>query len=354
MVYYSAVIGGWSAFVGWFIAELAFFGGGAWSVIFMAGFVGAAIGAGLAIVSGLSNGQWKQQVVRSLPGLGGGFLGGAIGGALGDFLFSFGIPRFVGWMIMGMGIGVVEGLYERSKTKIRNGLIGGGLGGMGGGLMFGVVGSLFADTGQGMASRAIGFVILGIFIGAMIGLVQVVLKDAWLTVLDGYRAGRQLILSQNMTVLGRSEYCPLPFIGAANSDLELEHVHIYRNDNGTFDADDPGSQVGTLLNGQKLSSRQSLKDGDIIRLGGNYIRFSERSGGGESGDVKAAPGPQKAVFAPPPPKAAPPKAPPASPAPKREVPKSPPAAPKSDPRPPSPPSGEGGIRPVPPPPPPPK
>jgi len=64
-------------------------------------------------------------------------VGGAVGGLLGDILFtSFHLPRAFGWMIMGAGIGVVEGIYERSPAKLRNGLIGGAIGGLAGGFLF--------------------------------------------------------------------------------------------------------------------------------------------------------------------------------------------------------------------------
>ena len=100
--------------------------------------VGGAIGAGLNLVAGMANAQWKQQVKRVVPGFLAGGLGGAIGGFVGDILFTSlppAAPR-LGWMIMGAGIGVVEGLYERSPAKLRNGLIGGAVGGLIGGFLF--------------------------------------------------------------------------------------------------------------------------------------------------------------------------------------------------------------------------
>ena len=129
---------------------------------------------------------------------------------------------------MGLGIGAVDGLYERSNSKIRNGLIGGGIGGLLGGLLFDPIQNLITSQ-SGMSSRATAFVILGICIGAMIGFTQVVLKEAWLTVLDGYRAGRQLILGQVVTYLGRGDHLPLPFLGPMNLELETEHVKITRS-----------------------------------------------------------------------------------------------------------------------------
>jgi hypothetical protein len=50
LIYYSAIIGGWSAFVGWLVSELLINrgegGGGRFSVALTCAIVGAAIGAG--------------------------------------------------------------------------------------------------------------------------------------------------------------------------------------------------------------------------------------------------------------------------------------------------------------------
>ena len=228
LVYYSAIIGGWAALLGWLIAEVLFFrlgsAGGRSVVAIVGGIVGEAVGTGLSLVAGMANAQWKQMAMRLMPGLVGGALGGAAGSFLGDLLFeSVGFPRAIGWAFVGMGIGVADGIYERSGSKIRNGLIGGALGGLLGGFLFDPIQRLIS-SGSGMSSRAAAFVILGICIGALIGLTQVVLKHAWLTVLDGYRTGRQLILSQAITTIGRAEHLPLPFLGPNNQDLELEHL----------------------------------------------------------------------------------------------------------------------------------
>ena len=236
-----------------------------------------AIGVGISIVPSLANAQWKQLLPSSLPGLIGGLLGGGCGSIVGDALYSLlGFPRALGWMIMGLGIGVAEGIYERSPVKIRNGLIGGGLGGLIGGVLFDPILN-WIQSGTGMSSRATAFVILGLSIGALIGLVQVVLKDAWLTVVDGYRSGRQLILIQPVTTLGRADYLASPFGGEMSRDVEPEHARIRRESNGTFTLEDIQSRVGTRLNGQVIQAAATLKDGDFIKLGSNLIRFNLRS-----------------------------------------------------------------------------
>jgi hypothetical protein len=104
----------------------------------------------------------------------------------------------------------------------------------------------------------------------------VVLRQAWLTVLDGYRAGRQLILSQPRVMLGRGDHLSLPFIGPMNRDLESEHVMLTRQAGGAYLVEDNHTRLGTRLNNQPLLQPTLLKDGDVIKFGGNFVRFNER------------------------------------------------------------------------------
>ncbi|HVX64514.1 MAG TPA: FHA domain-containing protein [Pirellulales bacterium] len=279
LVYYSALIGGWAALAGWALAELLFFRSGnplgRVSVAAIGAMVGGAIGAGLAVVAGMANGRWQDFVRRGLPGLLGGALGGAAGSLLGDVLYSLGLPRALGWMIVGLAIGSSEGLYERSASKLRNGLVGGALGGLLGGFLFDPI-QRWIEHGSGMSSRATAFVILGVAIGALVGLAQVVLRQAWLTVLDGYRSGRQLILSQPRIMLGRGDHLSLPFIGPMNRDLESEHVMLTRQAGGAYLVEDNHTRLGTRLNNQPLLQPTLLKDGDVIKFGSNFVRFNER------------------------------------------------------------------------------
>lgn len=279
LVYYSAILAGWGAFIAWLIAESAVLGRIPFEVVITAAIVGGAIGCAVNVASGLGGGGIDAIFRRALPGLLGGAAGGAVGGLLGDAAYSFGLPRGLGWMLMGVGIGVVEGVQEKSLNKIRNGLIGGTLGGLVGGFLFDPIQAV-VSSGSGMSSRATAFVVLGLAIGAGIGLAQVVLKDAWLTVLDGYRPGRQLILSRPITTLGRAEHLPLPFMGSMNTDLAPEHVRISRQQTGAFTIEDVSGGMRASLNRQPIASVMKLNDGDVIKLGSNLIRFNERSSRG--------------------------------------------------------------------------
>jgi hypothetical protein len=280
LIYYSVLVGGWAAFGGWLLSEMLCADvkpeAETLKLLFRAGLGGAAIGLGLNVVAGMCNAQWRQLLRRAGPGLLGGGIGGIVGGLSGNFLYErAGLPRAIGWMILGLAVGIVEGLYEKSPRKIRNGLIGGALGGLLGGMLFDPV-VRWTATDSGMTGRACSLVLLGMAIGGAISLAQVVLTEAWLTVLDGYRTGRQLSLTQPLTTLGRSDNLPMPFLGPMNTELEPEHLRIWRRPGGSYALEDNHSRLGTRLNNQPVTEVVPLQDGDVIRLGRNLVRFNQR------------------------------------------------------------------------------
>ncbi len=319
LVYYSAMISAWAAFLGWGVSEIArpltdvdrattsktvvvlleFLG-----IALTSATIGGAIGVGLNVLGGMANGRWRLLARRALPGLLGGSLGGIAGGMVGGVMFYYGLSRAIGWMVLGLGVGVVEGIYDRSFRKIRNGLIGGAIGGLLGGLLFDLIYSLKL-TDSGRSSRAAAFVVLGLMIGAAIGLAHVVFRVAWLTVVDGYRTGRQLELTQPVTILGRGDHLPLPFLGPTNKDLDAEHLTIRRMPDGSYCLEDNRSKLGTRLNSQPVAGSTPLNDGDVIRLGTNLVRFNERRHRtGEAAPVGVTS--PSAPSAPPPPPSPPP------------------------------------------------
>ena len=295
LIVWSSLIGGWSAFFGWLFSEtiLHLWIQNEFVAILMATLVAIPIGGGICCASGLTNPRVEILVKRLLLGFAGGLVGGLLGSGLGACIFfpaaltkmSFIIfaGRIIGFSVIGIGIGagigVSEGIVDRSFNKMRNGLIGGVVGGFLGGLFFGVV-SLLAGS---ITSRAVSFVLLGLCIGLFIGLAQVILKQAWITVEAGFRPGRQIILGQDLITMGTSEKSSLIFIAFGAKGVEPTHLKITKQPDGRYLLEDNQSRSGTLLNGQPIGAPTSLRDGDAIQLGVNVVRFNDRV---KHGDAK--------------------------------------------------------------------
>src|SRR5207237_7544683 len=130
-----------------------------------------------------------------------------------------------GWAVTGLLIGSAVGTFDvltrltkredwsGARRKLRNGLLGGVVGGaVGGGLSL-LIGGLGLSVFRGKdrdllwSPTAIGFLVLGLSIGLLIGLAQVLLREAWVRVQVGFRAGRELILSKPEVTIGRAEPC---------------------------------------------------------------------------------------------------------------------------------------------------
>jgi hypothetical protein len=247
----------------------------------MATIVAIAIGGGVSMASGLTNPKLANLGKRLLLGFAGGLLGGLFASMLGGCVFFFFeqitflgfASRVFGWILTGVAVGVTEGIFDRNLKKIRNGLIGGAIGGLLAGLLFVPISLI---TRSPMSSRAFAFVLLGLFIGFFIGLAQVILKEAWLTVEAGFRPGRQMILGSDLVTMGTSEKSSLIFIAYGAKGVEPTHLAITKAPEGHYLLEDNKSRTGTLINGQPVTGPTPLKDGDAIQFGVNVVRFNER------------------------------------------------------------------------------
>lgn len=297
-IYYCALCGGWAAFLGWAIgiglasaarSELA-------QDLLMGTFLGLTVALALGVtdaVWNLSGHRYGQIVTRGLfIGLVGA-LAGLIGTAIGSALFSLTnveVLRIAGWVVVGVLIGASVGLYDfvaRRRAgdrsggglrKLLNGVIGGTLGGGVGAVLFvllrNAMGSLLGKPPSDLLSgSAIGFVALGACIGLFIGLAQVILKEAWIEIEVGRRAGRQMILSKDETTIGRAEGCDVGLFG--DSGVEKNHARIVL-DGGRYLLADAGTPGGTFLNDERVARPTPLRSGDAIRVGACVLRFGER------------------------------------------------------------------------------
>ena len=289
-IYYCALGGGWAAFLAWGLLAImgvaTVEGKTTGQVAIIGAFLGLFVAAAIGLVDGILNSTGTERYLRALISGGIGFVGGALGSLLGTALFAAGNEQMiwlvVGWMVAGLLIGAASGLFDllraalakrdmgQSVRKSLNGVYGGLLGGLFGGLPFGL---LLTSNALPLSGLAIGLTILGICIGLMVALAQVFLKEAWILVESGRRAGRQLMLSKDETTIGRAEACDLGLFG--DNAIEKLHARILLTKN-RYVLDDAETPGGTFLNDVRVSRPTPLKDGDAIRVGGCVLRFGEK------------------------------------------------------------------------------
>lgn len=299
-VYYSALCGGCAAYIGWLVGWLAVGSGSDANLTLDMGIVGLWLGVLVALGLGLVDAVWNvplRQVgqvglrVSMAVALGG--LGGLVGGLMGQALVSWsGAFKVLGWTITGLLIGASLGAYDivsvlmsaqdtrSARGKVWKGAIGGTVGGLLGGILFVWLATAWAHIFEGKAiqtlwsPRATGFVALGLCIGLAIGLAQVILKEAWIKVEQGFRSGRQMILSKAETTIGRAESCDIGLFG--DQSVQPLHARILSQGAGyvLFDA---GTPSGTFVNGQKCAPSAPLRSGDVIQVGDSVLRFNERA-----------------------------------------------------------------------------
>jgi hypothetical protein len=296
-VYYCALCGGCAAYVGWALGRFVA-GGGLVDAAVKGLFLGLVVALVLGLVDSLwtfAPGQVGRYAPRVLLALVGGALGGLLGGLIGQLFLGWSrAPALVvlgwllGWTITGLLVGSSLGVYDMlarlvrgedlrgAGRKVRNGLLGGALGGFLGAALFLLLkaawGRLFREelADQLWSPSATGFVVLGLCIGLLIGLAQVLLKVAWVRVEAGFRRGRELILAKPEVTIGRAESCDIGLFG--DPGVEKLHARISQRGGEYYlaDADSPG---GTFVNGQRVDGPVRLRPGDLIQLGKSALRF---------------------------------------------------------------------------------
>jgi hypothetical protein len=293
-IYYSALGGGWAAFLAWAVVQgcgMRGFGSALLRASLVGGMLGLLVAAAIGTVDGILNSVGFARVLRVLVSMVVGCIGGLLGAGAGQLLagtdadsMRFKVLLVVGWMLTGVFVGASIGIYDLLRAgsgggdmriplkKTLNGVLGGLLGGLVGGLPFGILARI--PEIRDHSDLAIALPILGTCIGLMVALAQVFLKEAWLKVERGFRAGRELLLSKDETVIGRAESCDVGIFG--DMDIEKEHARIVLED-GHYVLHDNKSARGTYLNDKRISKPEELNSGDLIRVGNCYLRFGERT-----------------------------------------------------------------------------
>src|SRR5688500_6551066 len=183
--------------------------------------LGLCIGGLLGISEGMAEGT-VSRLKRALlwfVGLGaiGGFVGlfycqvlyGQLGG--GDPNTPFAqelVARSLGWMLIGLFIGVIFGVPNLAVRRSINGALGGALGGFLGGFFFQTLTG--TQVFQAMHGRFIGFTMVGAMIGFFINRIAEALKQVWIKVLVGRNEGREHVIDTPVAFIGRDELADVP------------------------------------------------------------------------------------------------------------------------------------------------
>ena len=256
-------------------------------------FVGVAIG----VVNGMSGGSGKLiqryaaygVLVGAVGGLLGLFFGQLLFGslyrdpresmtlsALGPLIFIWDvIVRALGWSIIGFFLGLVQGLPISSKKAAWHGAIGGLIGGFLGGTLFEIIPYILppGTKNPSVVSRGISMIVTGASIGFFIGLVEALLKQAWIRVVQGRNEGKEYIISKPRTTIGRDELSDVGLFG----DRNVSPLHaVIDMSGGRHALRDAGGGIGTLVNGQKVAEH-ALRDGDLIEIGSIRLEFHEKA-----------------------------------------------------------------------------
>lgn len=281
-ILYSLVLGAWGALIAWVILDpaLTFAGITTDNVYLQAvlngGMVGLCVGALIAALEKFNNtARLGPTALGCFVGLLTGLVGGTIGLLLAELLFqNIRLPgdwqqglRLVGWALFGLGVGIGPGIATWSLLKMLASSAGGCLGGIAGGIGLILISSLLRLP---LSSRAIGFVLLGLFVGLLIALAQEAVRQAELKIVSsGPNEGRQFNIDKKRITIGSAS--GNDWVISGDPHLFPQHVEI-RQERGKFIVHSLAATSLALVNRQPVQE-QTLNDGDRIRIGATEIAF---------------------------------------------------------------------------------
>jgi hypothetical protein len=299
-IYFNAVFGALGGLLGWMLfgvfgdknpsSEPAFLIFSKTDVNLLLGgaLIGAVIGYFVVSVEALRDLSLVRFARHASYGLLLGAVGGAVGMLAGDkvnywliqvmgnHLIVTSIARGLGWSLLGVAIGMSEGIAARSLGKFSYGALGGAIGGFVGGALFEL---FYAEARRALQSDpfwgAMGLIILGACIGSLSALVQAAFQPASVRVLRGWQEGREYPLEKPDTLLGREEHADI----ALFRDMRVEKRHaLIRRKGERYVLENCGAPADqTLVNEKPVAQSCELDDGDRIQLGNVLLRFQLRA-----------------------------------------------------------------------------
>lgn len=288
--FYLGAAGLVGALLGWGICEPGFVDGGNglhWGNVLLIPLLIAMMTLGLGIAESLVERSMKKALIRSAMALPLGALLGLIFYYMANIIFNlilqiefalgvhsnrnpaFWIARALAWMVFGAAGGIVYGIVGNSFKKGKFGVLGGMLGAAIGGLLFDPIAIWTGGTSAAL-SRGVGFAILGLATGTLMGVVESALKDRWFYVTAGPLAGKQFILYKPQTSIGSDQNSDIYLF----KDSAIQPTHAVLEANGarmTLRAAGPVFVAGSPV------SNRVLLDGDLVQIGRYSFRYKEKT-----------------------------------------------------------------------------
>jgi hypothetical protein len=282
-IYYNAIFGGFGGLLGWW--AMGSLHTGAWNIWLASIVIGAGIGAAIsALVAAMDGAMIKRSAPRAardaLKGAIAGVLAGLLGlvlGQIGFLLLGGGfLGRPLGWMLLGLFIGLGELSVSRKLRRASYGALGGLAGGLAGGIIYEGLTQIFIDRSDTVQAWVGGFglVLMGACIGALIAWTRQALSRGELRVLNGRREGTVREVTDTVT-LGSYDGCDVYLPDKA---VARRHALVQRGKDGFSIALAPEAGHHGFLRGLPLAhgQPQTLRNGDIIQLGETQVQFVGR------------------------------------------------------------------------------
>lgn len=259
--------------------------------------IAACIGLGIGAVDGIVCRLPRRALLCALVGVVVGFVGGFISGIIGDIAYGpishyaqekingggamaglgFGLQmmgRMLGWGLAGMTMGVGQGLALRSTRLITYGFVGGVVGGLLGGMFFDPIDSMLLghDKLGADMSRLVAIAVVGACVGGMIGVVELLARDAWLRMIHGPLKGKEFLLFKDVMNVGSSPKSDLYLFN--DPRVAPQHALIRTVGEG-YEIEARQSTHPVIINGAS-QQRARLRQGDEITIGGTVFTFQTR------------------------------------------------------------------------------
>ena len=258
----------------------------------VAGFVGLAIGAVDGFVCRLP----RRAIISGLIGLLVGLVGGFVCGMLANLIYAplnqlamtqvvngslntYGLiiqmmGRSIAWGMAGMAMGLGQGIALRSKRLLIYGLLGGIVGGLLGGLLFDPINMLGSQKPTAFVSRLVALAVVGCSVGALIGVVELLARDAWLRMTQGPLAGKEFLVFKDVMNIGSS---PRADMYLFNDPLVLENHAILRVVGDECEIESRQRDRQVLLNNRPVQQAR-LRHGDLVTIGRTVFCYQKRKG----------------------------------------------------------------------------